>query len=58
MPRPTLTFSNAPNQGLIADPLTEVLHNGAPALLEQAVEAEVQGRMHRRSVPVGGTTPS
>jgi len=32
-----------------ADPVTEVLRNGARALLEQAVEAEVQGRMHRRS---------
>ena len=29
-PRPTLTFSNSPNQELFADPLTEVLRNGAP----------------------------
>jgi hypothetical protein len=42
-------FSNSPNQELFADRLTEVLRNGARALLEQAVEAEVQGRMHRRS---------
>jgi hypothetical protein len=28
---------------------TQVLRHGARALLEQAVEAEVQGRMHRRS---------
>jgi hypothetical protein len=49
MPRPTLTFFNSPNQELFADPLTEVLGNGARALLEQAVEAEEQGRMHRQS---------
>ena len=42
-PRPTLTFSNSPNQELFADPLTQVLRNGAPALLEQAFEADVQG---------------
>jgi hypothetical protein len=51
---PTLTFSNSPNQELFADPLTEVLCNAAPALLEQAVEAEVQGRLHQRDAPAGG----
>jgi len=39
------------------DPLTEVLRDAAPALLEQAVEAEVQGRMHRPSSTVGGPAP-
>jgi putative transposase len=29
--------------GTFADPLTEVLREGAPALLAQAVEAEVSG---------------
>ena len=33
--------------GTFADPLTEVLRNGARALLSQAVEAEVEiGRAH------------
>jgi len=42
-------FSNSSNQELFANPLT-VLRNGAQALLGQAVEAEVQGRIHRRSI--------
>ena len=36
-----LTSSSFSNQGRFADPLTEVLRNGARALLAQAVEAEV-----------------
>ena len=40
-----------------ADPLTEVLRNAAPALLEQAVEAEVQARLHQRNAPAGGPAP-
>jgi hypothetical protein len=55
---PTLTFSNSPNQELFADPLSEVLRNAAPALLKQAVEAEVQGRLHQRDAPAGGPAPS
>ena len=36
-----LTSSSCFNQGHFADPLTEVLRNGARALLAQAIEAEV-----------------
>ena len=39
-PCPRLTFANSPSQNF-ADPLTEVLRNGARALLAQAIEAEV-----------------
>jgi hypothetical protein len=38
-PRPTLTFSSSPGQGLF--PLTEVLREGAQTLLVQAVRAEI-----------------
>ena len=38
-----LTFSSSPSQKLFADPLTEVLRNGAQTLLAQAVEAEAAG---------------
>ena len=34
-------FSNSRSQELFSDPLTEVLRNGARALLAQAVEAEI-----------------
>ena len=40
-PCPMLTSSSCFNQGSFADPLTEVLRNGARALLAQAIEAEV-----------------
>ena len=41
MPCPTITSSKLIQPGAFDDPLTEVLRNGARALLAQAVEAEV-----------------
>jgi len=40
-PGPTLTFFQLSQLGTFAGPLTEVLRNGARALLAQTVEAEV-----------------
>ena len=42
--------------GTFADPLTEVLRNGARALLAQAVEAEVAALLARTAASGGSAT--